>query len=140
MLREIRPEEVAEYERDEVKILMDDVLYTADEIAEQLDLRFLVDFEDDDPEEEETDPEEEESEEEEMNPEEDGELESIPVIIQSESEMKICETKPKRKRRSPEEIKRLIRYSINAGNSSMAAVQRDTGLAYETVRKYWDEV
>ena len=50
------------------------------------------------------------------------------------------EEKPKRRRKSPEEIKQMIRHAIDVGNHSMAAVQRTTGLAYETVKKYWDEV
>lgn len=49
MLREIRPEDVAEYERDDIVILYREAIWTPDELAEELGLRFLVD---DEPEEE----------------------------------------------------------------------------------------
>ena len=129
MLREIRPEEVSEYERDEIVILYREAIWTPDELAEELGLRFLIDVEDDL--QEETDPEEEEDLEE-------GELivDSIPVIIQSENEMEICETKPKRKRRSPEEIEAMIRDAINHGFMTTSEIAKATGLTYKTVQKY----
>lgn len=56
MLKEIKPEDVKHYEWDSLVIIMNDVLYSADELAAELELRFMIDFDDDDDEEE---PEEE---------------------------------------------------------------------------------
>ena len=124
MLREIRPEEVAEYERDKIVILYREAIWTPDELAEELGLRFLVDVEDDL--QEETDPEEEE-------PEEDDE-EDLPVAVVGEIEVRKETTK--RRRRSPEEIEAMIRDAINHGFMTTSEIVKATGLTYKTVQKY----
>lgn len=84
MLKEIKPEDVKHYEWDSLVIIMNDVIYSADELAEELELRFMIDFEDDDDDEEEPEQEEEAMDE-------------------------------TRTRRSTEEIRELIKESVEAG-------------------------
>lgn len=124
MLREIRPEEVAEYERDDIVILYREAIWTPDELAEELGLRFLVDVEDDL--QEETDPEEEDLEE--------VDEEDLPVAVVGEIEVRKETTK--RRRRSPEEIEEMIRDAINNGFMTTSEIAKATGLTYKTVQKY----
>lgn len=130
MLREIRPEDVAEYERDEIVILYREAIWTPDELAEELGLRFLVD--NDEPavaayeSEEEMDPEEEEPEE--------VDEEDLPVAVVGEIEVRKETTK--RRRRSPEEIEAMIRDAINNGFMTTSEIAKATGLTYKTVQKY----
>ena len=121
MLREITREEVKKRSGD-VLIVYNEAIYTLEELWDVLDVRFLVD----------------EPEKTERQKKVDEILNNPTSQIINAAEAK--EAAEKRKRRNPEEIKQMIRNSIDAGNHSMAAVQRTTGLAYETVKKYWDEV
>ncbi len=120
MLREIKPEDVKHYEWDSLVIIMNEVLYSADELAEELGLRFMIDFEEDD------DPEEE-------DPEEDDE-EELPVAVVGEIEVRKETTK--RRRRRPEEIEAMIRDAINNGFMTTSEIAKATGLTYKTVQKY----
>ena len=63
MLREIKPEDVKHYDWDSLVIIKDEVLYSADELAQELELRFMIDFEEDDDDEEEPEQEDEAMEE-----------------------------------------------------------------------------
>lgn len=89
MLREIKPEDVKRYEWDSLVIIKDEVLYSADELAEELGLRFMIDFEEDD---------------------DDDVLEDLEETEETEETM--GETKT---RRSTEEIRELIREAVEAG-------------------------
>ena len=121
MLREITREEVKKRSGD-VLIVYNEAIYTLEELWDVLDVRFLVD----------------EPQKTERQKKVDEILNNPTSQIINAAEAK--EAAEKRKRRNPEEIKQMIRHAIDVGNHSMAAVQRTTGLAYETVKKYWDEV
>lgn len=121
MLREITREEVKKRSGD-VLIVYKEAIYTLEELWDVLDVRFLVD----------------EPQKTERQKKVDEILNNPTSQIINAAEAK--EAAEKRKRRNPEEIKQMIRHAIDVGNHSMAAVQRTTGLAYETVKKYWDEV
>jgi len=108
MLKEIKPEDVKHYEWDSLVIIMNDVLYSADELTAELELRFMIDFEDD------ADDDEEEPE-------------------QEEEAMEETKT-----RRSTEEIRELIRKAVEAGYTRRSEIMDYCDIAGMTADRHKD--
>lgn len=114
MLREVKSPREADF------IIYDEAIYTPEEFADTLGLRFLVDEdEDDEPGEVENPFEPEDEDDEDEDPEE--------------------EDQP-RKRRSKDECMELVADAVCRGYDTVVEIVDQTGLSYKTAKKYLEKI